>query len=145
MSTRSLQDIRPEGSSRLDPTTLEVQQLQDMLERGGDVTVLDVRPAEERAEWSIPGSVHEDAYAALRLRADDPSALAEFTSPTKAPVVAVCAMGRTSASAAALLRQRGQEAFTLVGGMKAWSLAWNLAELATPNVSLVQIRRTGKG
>jgi rhodanese-related sulfurtransferase len=143
MSSRSRRDVRSNDSTHLDQPTLGVEELQGILERGGDVAILDVRPAAERAEWFIPGSVHRDAYHALR--AGDPSALANFTLERKAPVVTVCALGRTSTIAAALLRQRGFEAYSLVGGMKAWSLAWNLAELSSPNASLVQVRRTGKG
>ena len=36
--------------------------LRDMLERGEPVTVVDVRKGEDYDEWSIPGSVHFDAY-----------------------------------------------------------------------------------
>src|SRR5215211_4067098 len=39
--------------------------LRDMLERGERVTVVDVRKGEDYNEWSIPGSVHFDAYDAL--------------------------------------------------------------------------------
>jgi glyoxylase-like metal-dependent hydrolase (beta-lactamase superfamily II) len=122
---------------------LEVASLQEMLDRGAEVTILDVRPTAERAEWYIPGSVHRDAYEALR--AGNAEALADVAFDKKVPVVVVCAMGRTSAIAAALLRQRGYEAFSLNGGMKAWSLAWNTAELSSSDASLVQVRRTGKG
>ena len=51
--------------SELEPHT-EVQSLRAMLERHDPVTVLDVRPASERAEGSIPGSIHLDAYEDLR-------------------------------------------------------------------------------
>jgi len=122
---------------------IEVNRLRELLDHGADVTVLDVRPAEERGEWWIPGSVHQDAYRALR--AGDASALAGISIPTTAPVVAVCARGRTSAIAARLLRERGFEAVSLIGGMKAWSLAWNMAELVGPSATLIQVRRTGKG
>ena len=122
---------------------VDVDNLRDMLERGAPVTVLDVRPATERAEWSIPGSIHRDAYQALR--AEDPKALNDLELPAHTPVVTVCAMGRTSAIAAGILRQRGVDAASLAGGMKAWSLAWNTAEMVTPSLSLVQVRRTGKG
>ena len=40
---------------------------------------------------------------------------------------------------------RGMDAFALAGGMKAWSLAWNTAELVLGNTTVVQVRRTGKG
>src|SRR5262249_11844953 len=39
------------------------------------------------------------------------------------------------------------EAYSLSGGMHAWSLAWNAAEVPVPNSAacVVQVRRTGKG
>ncbi len=122
---------------------LTVTELQGMLERQEPVTILDVRPEAERREWSIPGSIHRDVYDALR--AGDPSALSDLEMPADRPVVTVCAAGRTSQIAAVQLRQRGVEAFSLVGGMKSWSLAWNTAELAAPQAALIQFRRTGKG
>lgn len=45
------------------------------------------------------------------------------------------------------LRSRGYDARSLVGGMKAWSLAWNSAEISIPGSAarVIQVRRTGKG
>jgi glyoxylase-like metal-dependent hydrolase (beta-lactamase superfamily II) len=116
-----------------------------MLEAHQPVTVLDVRTAADRAEWVIPSSIHRDAYDALK--AGDPSALADLALPDDRPVVTVCAAGKTSQTAAALLRARGYDARSLLGGMKAWSLAWNSAEIPVPGseVAVVQVRRTGKG
>lgn len=52
-----------------------------------------------------------------------------------------------SQTAAALLSERGVDARSLAGGMKAWSLAWNVADVALPDrrVRVIQVRRTGKG
>jgi glyoxylase-like metal-dependent hydrolase (beta-lactamase superfamily II) len=48
--------------------------------------------------------------------------------------------------AAAELSARGLDAASLAGGIKAWSLAWNIAELAlTRAAHVAQVRRTGKG
>jgi rhodanese-related sulfurtransferase len=119
--------------------------LRDMLERGERVMVVDVRKGEEHAEWSIPGSVHFDAYDTLH--AGEERAMEELELPEDAPVVTVCGRGRSSAVAADQLRRRGYEAVSLEGGMKAWSLAWNTAEVPLPGVKaeVVQMRRTGKG
>ena len=117
--------------------------LRDWLDQGRPVTVLDVRPSEQYAEWAIPGSVHVDAYEALK--ANDPGALSGLRIPQGRPVVTVCAMGRTSAIAAQQLRDRGFEALSLAGGMKAWSCAWNTAEINFGSGSVIQVRRTGKG
>src|SRR5437879_11033125 len=125
--------------------TISIEELRQLLDRGAAVTVLDVRPAVERAEWAIPGSVHADAYQALRRR--DPSALANFHPTNGDRIVTVCAAGKTSMLAAERLRARGLDAVSLEGGMRAWSLAWNTAEVPCPGSSarIVQLRRTGKG
>ena len=125
--------------------TISTERLRELLERGTPVTVLDVRPAVERAEWSIPGSVHADAYDALRR--GDSAALADFHPTNGDRVVTVCAAGKTSKLAAERLRARGLDAVSLEGGMRAWSLAWNTAEVPCPGSTarIVQLRRTGKG
>src|SRR3989454_666601 len=125
--------------------TISTEGLRQLLEQGARVTVLDVRPAAERAEWAIPGSVHADAYDALRR--GDPTALADFHPTNGDRVVTVCAAGKTSMLAAERLRARGLDAVSLEGGMRAWSLAWNSAELPCPGSTarIVQLRRTGKG
>ena len=119
--------------------------LRDMLERGERVTVVDIRKGEDHAVWSIPGSVLFDAYDALH--AGDERAMEGLELPEGAPVVTICGRGRSSAVAAEQLRRRGYEALSLEGGMKAWSLAWNTAEVPLPGVKaeVVQMRRTGKG
>lgn len=126
-------------------TTIDAEALRDLLDRGQPVTVLDIRRSDERAEWEIPGSVHVDAYDALK--SGDPDALAGLDLPGEAPVVAVCGAGKTSAIAAERLRARGLRALSLAGGMKAWSLAWNTAVVSVPGTEtrVIQVRRTGKG
>lgn len=125
--------------------TIDRDTLRDLLAQGEPVTLLDVRPDEEWAEWHIPGSIHVDAYDALKAR--DPDALAAVALPADRPVVALCGAGVTSLTAARQLRARGIPAVSLQGGMKAWSLAWNSAEVALPagDTRIIQVRRTGKG
>jgi glyoxylase-like metal-dependent hydrolase (beta-lactamase superfamily II) len=125
--------------------TIDVEELQERLAGGRPVTVLDIRPAADRAEWAIPGSLHVDAYEALK--AGDAGALAGLRLPADRPVVTVCGAGKASLTAAEVLRDRGFDASSLRGGMKAWSLAWNSAELPLPtsDTGVVQVRRTGKG
>jgi glyoxylase-like metal-dependent hydrolase (beta-lactamase superfamily II)/rhodanese-related sulfurtransferase len=125
--------------------TIDVAELREMLESGKPVTVLDVRPASERAEWSIPGSIHVDAYSALR--AGNPDALAGARLTGGQPVVTICAAGQTSLIAALQLRSRGVDARSLSGGMRAWSLSWNSAEVdvCSRDAKVIQVRRTGKG
>jgi glyoxylase-like metal-dependent hydrolase (beta-lactamase superfamily II) len=125
--------------------TISVAALREMLEHGEPVTVLDIRPAAQREEWSIPGSLHADVYEALWAADDD--ALSGTDLPSDRPVVTVCAVGNTSLLAADQLRKRGLKALSLRGGMRAWSVAWNAAEvpLSGSQAEVVQVRRTGKG
>jgi rhodanese-related sulfurtransferase len=123
----------------------DVMTLRDMLERGEQVTVVDVRKREDHAEWSIPGSVHVDTYDALN--SGDEQAMEGLELPEGTPVVTVCGRDRSSAVAAEQLRRQGYEALSLRGGMKAWSLVWNTAAVSLPDAraEVVQMRRTGKG
>ena len=125
--------------------TIETNTLRDWLESHQPVTVLDVRSDEDRAQWAIPGSVHVNAYEALR--AGEPGVLADAVLPHDRPVVTVCNAGRVSQTAASILSARGFDARSLVGGMKAWSLAWNTAEVPIEDstIRVIQVRRTGKG
>ena len=127
---------------------LSPEDLRNALEAHEPLTIVDVRPMAERADWSIPGSLHVDAYATLR--AGDRSVLADFAArlPRDRPIVAVCARGRTSALAAEALQDLGFTVSSLAGGMAAWTGAWNTADVALParaTARVLQVRRTGKG
>jgi glyoxylase-like metal-dependent hydrolase (beta-lactamase superfamily II) len=124
---------------------IETGTLRNWLDTQHPVTVLDIRTDDDRAQWTIPGSLHVNAYEALRN--GQAGALADLTIPGDRPVVTVCNAGRVSQTAADVLASRGFDARSLAGGMKAWSLAWNAADipLADASVRVVQVRRTGKG
>jgi glyoxylase-like metal-dependent hydrolase (beta-lactamase superfamily II) len=124
---------------------IETDTLREWLDAQRPVTVVDIRTHEDRAQWAIPGSVHVNAYAALL--AGEPGPLADATFPRDRPVVTVCGGGGVSQTAADLLVERGFDARSLIGGMKAWSLAWNTAEVpfAGDSSRIIQVRRTGKG
>ena len=117
--------------------------LRTWLEEGKEVSILDIRPIEERTEWFIPGSIYLNAYD--KLKANNRDALQGLHLDKTVPVVAICAGGKTSMIAAGLLQEQGFEAYSLLGGMKGWSLAWNTAKISFPDFEVVQFRRTGKG
>ena len=124
-------------------STVDAEALRTWLENGDPVFVLDIRPSSQREEWQIPGSHYLDAYK--RLNEGDKSVLDEIEIPDSAKVVTVCAAGRTSQIAADVLREKGFDACSLEGGMKAWSRAWNVAQEEFPGFEVFQVRRTGKG
>jgi glyoxylase-like metal-dependent hydrolase (beta-lactamase superfamily II)/rhodanese-related sulfurtransferase len=127
-----------EGVKEINTNTLRT-----WLETGKEVSILDVRPIQERSEWFIPGSIYINAYD--KLRAKKPDALQGLHLDKTIPVVTVCASGKTSLIAAGLLNENGFEAYSLEGGMKGWSLSWNTAKLSFPAFAIIQFRRTGKG
>ena len=126
-------------------STIDSETLRSWLETGKPVTLLDVRSTADRVMWAIPGSLHIDAYAALK--AHNAHALDDIVLPSDVPVVTVCNSGYTSQIASKQLQARGIEARSLEGGMQAWSLAWNTADVPLPSSSteVIQIRRVGKG
>lgn len=126
-------------------TQIDVETLREWLETGRAVTVLDVRKDVDRAEWSVPGSIHVNVYD--DLKAARPGTLQSLDLPPGRPVVTICNQGKVSQIAAEQLRTRGFPAWSLAGGMKAWSLAWNTADvpLRDAKAGIVQVRRTGKG
>jgi glyoxylase-like metal-dependent hydrolase (beta-lactamase superfamily II) len=125
--------------------TIDRETLRQLLDTEAPVTVLDIRKVEDRAEWSIPGSMHVDAYAALN--ADDTTPLDGLDLPIDRPIVTVCGAGKTSLLAMRRLRERGYDARSLTDGMQGWSLAWNTAEVPVfaSAATVLQVRRTGKG
>jgi glyoxylase-like metal-dependent hydrolase (beta-lactamase superfamily II) len=125
--------------------TIDVATLRCWLEEDRPVTVLDVRSHADRTEWAIPHSQHADVYAALKAGA--PTALRHLDLPYDTPIVTVCGAGKMSVVAAEQLAARGYTVYSLHGGMQAWSLAWNHADISRPDAPLevIQVRRTGKG
>jgi glyoxylase-like metal-dependent hydrolase (beta-lactamase superfamily II)/rhodanese-related sulfurtransferase len=126
-------------------STFDAEELRRWLEAGRPIIVLDVRSAADRATWSIPGGLHVDAYA--DLKAHNPHALDSVSFPDDVPVVTVCNAGHASKTACEQLQARGIKASSLEGGMRAWSLTWNTADVPLPSskAQVIQIRRVGKG
>jgi hydroxyacylglutathione hydrolase len=85
----------------------------DLVERDGDVQILDVREESEWREGHIPGSVHVPYH--------DIHALPEGIDPER-PVAAICASGQRSAVAASLVQRHGaREVLHVVnGGVGTW-------------------------
>lgn len=60
-------------------------------------------------------------------------------------MVTFCASGNLSKFAAKVLTDKGFEAYSLQGGMKAWNYAFDTAVLEFENFKIIQIRRNAKG
>lgn len=101
---------------------ISVEELQDKLNNKEPVLILDVRPSGQRQEWQIKESIHIDAYEQLNV--GDETALDMVDIPANAPVVTVCAAGKTSLLASELLRRKGIHAYSLEGGNNLESTQW---------------------
>ena len=123
--------------------TVNADTLRNWLELGHPLSILDIRPMNERLEWFIPTSIHVNAYD--KLKNNDFEALKGLYLDKSVPVVTFCAGGRMSLVAAKLLQMQGYDVYSLEGGIKAWSLAWNTATIPFSNFQVIQFRRTGKG
>jgi rhodanese-related sulfurtransferase len=55
---------------------IDVTTLEDWLQTGKEVTVLDIRSRDQREDWQIPGSIYLDAYK--RLHDGDFSVMDEY-------------------------------------------------------------------
>uniref|UniRef100_A0A7C1FSX3 MBL fold metallo-hydrolase n=1 Tax=Thermomicrobium roseum TaxID=500 RepID=A0A7C1FSX3_THERO len=128
------------------PNAAEIrpEELVTRLQSGEPVLILDIRPRTERQEWAIPHSLWIDLYDAAQR--GDFRLLDSLAVPPTSLVVVVCAAGRTSSRVAQELQRRGIRAASLAGGMRAWSLAWDIATLPISSTGQVlQVRRLGKG
>ena len=117
----------------------------DRLERGDDLTLIDVRDAESFEEWHVPDSENVDVYDDLKT---DPETAADVLAelPADDEIVTVCAAGVLAGTAADLLRERGYDAKVLEGGMNGWARAHRHAPIeADLEGELIQVARPGTG
>jgi len=122
---------------------ISVNHLQKWLEKGKEVQILDIRPLQQREEWFIDGSIHENVY--WGLIEGDLQVLDHIKLDRQKPVVTVCAAGKTSRIAANILLEKGFNVYSLSGGMKAWNYAWSIAEIEEKDLKIIQVRRMAKG
>lgn len=122
---------------------IDCQTLADWLKVGKNVSILDIRPLSERAEWHIPQSIHVNVYDALK--AGDEKALNFLHLDKNIPVVSLCAGGKLSLFATEILAKKDYKAYSLAGGMKAWNYAWDTATIQIGDITILQIRRVAKG
>ena len=98
---------------QIDTTTLK-----NWLATGKEVSILDIRPINERLYSLIPGSIHVDVYD--KLKQHDASAFDDLHLDRSIPVVTFCTGGNTSLIAAEMLMQKGYDALSLEGGITKW-------------------------
>ncbi|HEY3219483.1 MAG TPA: MBL fold metallo-hydrolase [Gemmatimonadales bacterium] len=123
------------------------QELAERLDRGERVQVLDVRAPEKvvRGRIALGSELDFHAHPNSKLFAlPDVNAL---QLDNTRPIAVVCGHGNSSKQATAFLRERGYEAYSVIGGMAAWETVYVARHLSpTPSLShVVQLDRVGKG
>jgi glyoxylase-like metal-dependent hydrolase (beta-lactamase superfamily II)/rhodanese-related sulfurtransferase len=118
----------------LRPITTDV--LLERIATTPDLVVLDVRTADEVAEWALPGVLNVPVEE-LDARLDEV--------PRDRPLAVLCLRGRRSATAAELLGAAGYEGEVVEGGMSELGRTLAVAERTVGATTIVQLRRVAKG
>lgn len=120
MNAKSAMDLVKQAKSEIE--NLTPQKVKEEIE-AGNVTLIDIREAEELNGGKIPGSVHA-SRGMLEFYADSslPYHKPEFNKSSR--LILQCASGGRSALAVQTLKQMGYENVAhLDGGIKAWKEA----------------------
>src|SRR6266849_11019519 len=123
------------------------QELAERLDRGEPLQVIDLRAPEtvERGHIVLGPELEFHAHPNSKLFALPDVTALELD--TTRPIAVVCGHGNSSKKATAFLRERGYEAYSVIGGMAAWETVYVARHLSpTPSLShVVQLDRVGKG
>ncbi|MDS0298808.1 MBL fold metallo-hydrolase [Halogeometricum sp. S1BR25-6] len=126
--------------------------LHERLERGGSVSLLDVRNRDEHDAWHVDGEgvettlVPYSKFMAAAARGDVAETAREAGLDPENPVVVVCGRGEASAFVADRLREAGFEAENLDDGMRGWARVYvSVVVPADVNAVIHQYRRPASG
>ena len=117
-------------------TRIDAGVLLAMLAAGDDVAIIDVRSPEEFEDWAIPGA-RNLPLETLGAHLDE--------LPEEGEIVLVCARGARAEEAQAVLAEHHIVSSVLAGGMVAWGRTYDEVALVAGDVTIVQVRRRGKG
>jgi len=109
--------------------------------------VLDVRAPDKVERGHIVLGSELDFHAHPNSKLFALPDLGTLALDTTRPIAVVCGHGNSSKKATAFLRERGYEAYSVIGGMAAWETVYVARQLSpTPSLSrVVQLDRVGKG
>jgi glyoxylase-like metal-dependent hydrolase (beta-lactamase superfamily II)/rhodanese-related sulfurtransferase len=140
-----------------DAPSISPADLQERIDRGDPVRVLDVRNRDEVDRWQLSGpavTVTQRSNAKF-IQATVTDSVDEFAEGIdgEGPIVAVCARGEASREVAAALEDAGYEASNLAGGMEAWARLLTAVDLSAgdstaaddDDTAVVQYRRPASG
>jgi glyoxylase-like metal-dependent hydrolase (beta-lactamase superfamily II) len=126
---------------------IPADELAQRLDRGDHVQLLDVRSPDSVGAGRIKFGTGLDFHALPGSQIErSPTSDLLGLDPDQ-EVVVVCGHGNSSKGTAALLRQRGLDAYSVTGGMAAWDAVYLPRRLSSTRTleHVVQIDRVGKG
>lgn len=117
------------------------------LDDGERLQLLDVRAAERVAQGRVTLGATLDFRAVPASEMYRLGTLEPLRLDPAAPVAVICGHGNSSKRATQFLRERGFEAYSVVGGMAAWETVYLPRRLSpTPALErVIQVDRVGKG
>lgn len=123
------------------------QELAERLDRGESLQVLDVRAPEKVDRGHIALGSELDFRAAPNSQLFGMPDVGALQLDARRPIAVICGHGNSSKKATAFLRERGYEAYSVIGGMAAWETVYVARRLSpTPSLAhVVQLDRVGKG
>lgn len=127
--------------------SIAAPELARRLDDGDRVQLLDVRAAERVAQGRVTFGATLDFRAVPAAEMYRLGTLEPLRLDPQAPVAVICGHGNSSKRATEFLRQRGFEAYSVLGGMAAWETVYLPRPLSpTPALEgVIQIDRVGKG
>jgi glyoxylase-like metal-dependent hydrolase (beta-lactamase superfamily II) len=123
------------------------QELAERLDRGESLQLLDIRAPEKVARGRVAFGTELEFHALPNSQILKLPDVRELQLDAARPVAVICGHGNSSKQATAFLRERGYEAYSVIGGMAAWETVYVARGLSsTPSLShVVQLDRVGKG
>lgn len=116
--------------------TMTAYELAQRLGSSDEPFLLDVREPDEVTEWSIREG-YNIPLGELAQRVNE--------IPKDREIVTLCAAGARATTAAEFLASNGFKATVIEGGMGAWGQVYDTAEITRDELTIVQVRRRGKG
>ena len=128
-----------------DDLLIKPNELKKKIDREEDIFILDVRDHEEHKSWKISYDKHHDSLVIPIDDLSSPRSLEQL--PKDKEIVAFCARGNRSMSAAKMLSKHGYRVKSVEGGLAGWNTVYDVT-LVTDNgspIDIWQIRRISKG
>jgi glyoxylase-like metal-dependent hydrolase (beta-lactamase superfamily II)/rhodanese-related sulfurtransferase len=123
------------------------EELAERLDRGESLQVLDVRAPDKVARGHVAFGSELEFHAVPNSQIFRLPDLTGLELDANRPVAVICGHGNSSKQTTAFLRDRGYEAYSVIGGMAAWEAVYVARQLSpTPSLShVIQFDRIGKG